>query len=154
MTREVVREIDINALPPRVWRVLTDFRRYPQWNPFITSISGDLRPGGRLRLHLGPRGREGVDVRGRVREVRPNLLLRWKSGSLFPGLLSSVHSYELRSLGRGRTRFTQREVFRGLLVPLLGKSIESTGRALEIMNEALKARLEGAAVVRRRRRAA
>ena len=44
-------------LPPeRVWAVLTDFDSYPKWNPFIHSISGDLRVGGHLIVRIVPPG--------------------------------------------------------------------------------------------------
>ena len=33
--------IDIAAPPKAVWAVLTDYDRYPEWNPFITNMSGD-----------------------------------------------------------------------------------------------------------------
>ena len=38
--KEIVREIEINAPPSRVWQVLTDFEKYPTWNPFIKKITG------------------------------------------------------------------------------------------------------------------
>jgi uncharacterized protein YndB with AHSA1/START domain len=41
--REIRTEIDIRASTDRVWEVLTDLERYPEWNPFITRAGGDLR---------------------------------------------------------------------------------------------------------------
>jgi Polyketide cyclase / dehydrase and lipid transport len=38
--KEIVTEIEINAAPSRVWQVLTDFEKYPIWNPFIKKITG------------------------------------------------------------------------------------------------------------------
>ena len=33
-------EIDIAAPPNEVWAVLTDYERYPEWNPFMVKLSG------------------------------------------------------------------------------------------------------------------
>ena len=39
-----------------VWRVLTDFPAYREWNPFITSIRGPLEVGAQLEITIRPRG--------------------------------------------------------------------------------------------------
>ncbi|MBI4544746.1 MAG: SRPBCC family protein [Gemmatimonadetes bacterium] len=44
--KELYAEIDIEASAERVWQVLTDFAAYPEWNPFMRSISGTLEQGG------------------------------------------------------------------------------------------------------------
>jgi hypothetical protein len=35
----------IGASADTVWDVLTDFERYPEWNPSLPSIGGEPRPG-------------------------------------------------------------------------------------------------------------
>ena len=42
MKRQIENGFWIDASSDRVWRVLTDFDRMPNWNPFITAISGPL----------------------------------------------------------------------------------------------------------------
>ncbi|MER3407514.1 MAG: SRPBCC domain-containing protein, partial [Nitrososphaera sp.] len=41
MAKEVRTEIEIAAGPQRVWQVITDFARYPEWNPFIRRVEGE-----------------------------------------------------------------------------------------------------------------
>jgi uncharacterized protein YndB with AHSA1/START domain len=41
--RELSTEIEIDAPPADVWRVLSDSEAYPEWNPFIRKLEGDLR---------------------------------------------------------------------------------------------------------------
>ena len=39
--KEIKTEIIINSKPEKVWNILTNFEKYPEWNPFIKSISID-----------------------------------------------------------------------------------------------------------------
>jgi uncharacterized protein YndB with AHSA1/START domain len=55
--KELRREIEIEASAERVWRLLTDFARFPKWNPFIRRASGNLKPGQRLEVNIQPSGR-------------------------------------------------------------------------------------------------
>ena len=49
--------------PTRVWSVLTDFRAYAPWNPFITAIDGKPQPGAQLRVTIAPPGRRPMTFR-------------------------------------------------------------------------------------------
>ncbi len=46
--KEIKTEIDIHSSSEKVWRILTDFSKYPEWNPFIDRISGELKEGSKL----------------------------------------------------------------------------------------------------------
>ena len=37
---------DIDAPAEQVWRVVTDFARYPEWNPFIIRAAGSSASAG------------------------------------------------------------------------------------------------------------
>jgi Polyketide cyclase / dehydrase and lipid transport len=39
--KEIHTEIEINAPGESVWRALTDFAAYPEWNPFIRRVEGE-----------------------------------------------------------------------------------------------------------------
>ncbi len=43
MATEIKTEILISASPEKVWAILNDFGNYPNWNPFITSLTGDVK---------------------------------------------------------------------------------------------------------------
>ncbi len=60
-----------------------------------------------------------------------------------PGLFDGEHIYEIAPLAESGVRFVQREEFRGVLVPLRWKSLETnTRQGFEAMNAALKKRAE------------
>ncbi len=59
-----------------------------------------------------------------------------------PGLFDGEHSFTIEAVGENRIRFTQREIFTGLLVPLFAPALIWARRGFEEMNQALKAQAE------------
>lgn len=138
-------EIRINAPPYRVWQILTDFAAYPQWNPFITRISGVAQTGGRLHITVQPVGGKAMSFSPRV-SVAEQPELRWQGKLLLPGLFDGEHFFLLEDLGNGQTKLVHGEHFSGLLVGLFARSLEQgTLAGFEKMNLALKQRAEQAA---------
>ena len=137
--------IDIDAPTSRVWDVLTDFERYPEWNPFVRTLRGEIREGARLHVELGPPGGKVMAFRPTVTKAAPRQALGWL-GTLGPGwLFRGEHTFRLEALDGGRTRFHHGETFGGLLLPLLRKGLDTeTRRGFEAMNAALKAEAERA----------
>lgn len=121
--------------------MLTDFERYGDWNPFITSITGTPMASEQLRVRMHPPG--GMAMTFRPRVLIAERELRWL-GTLGPrGLFDGKHSFRIAPLSEGRVRFLQSERFTGLLVPLLMLLVRnSTRRGFEAMNQALKLRAE------------
>jgi hypothetical protein len=140
--RELRTEIAIRAPAQRVWSVLTDFARYPEWNPFIRQISGDLREGSRLMVRIGVPGSRPMTFRPRVIAAEPPRELRWLGHLFVPRLFDGEHSFVIEALDGEHVRFVQSERFGGVLVPLLGSLLTSTRTGFEAMNAALKQRVE------------
>jgi hypothetical protein len=141
--KELHSEIEIGAPAERVWRLLTDFASYPEWNPFIRSISGQPTTGERLEVRIEPPGGRGMTFKPKVLNAEDNRELRWLGHLLVPGLFDGEHSFAIQMLDEHRVRFVQREAFRGLLVPLFARSLDNnTQRGFEQMNRALKERAE------------
>ena len=139
--RSISATVDIAATPERVWAVLADLAAYPQWNPFIRSASGKLAEGARLTLRLAPAGGRAMTFRPTVLAARPGKLLRWIGRLIVPGIFDGTHQFALEDLG-GRTRLTQSETFRGLLVPFTGTTMTRTEAGFHALNQALKERAE------------
>jgi hypothetical protein len=143
--KQLHTEIEIDAPAKRVWGALTDFASYPQWNPFIRHIRGRLAPGERLQARLEPPGGRAMTFKPKVLTAEPNRELRWLGHLLAPGVFDGEHSFTIEPLEENRVRFVQRETFKGLLVPLFARSLETnTQRGFEEMNHALKGRAEAA----------
>jgi hypothetical protein len=141
--KEIHTEIAINAPAPRVWRVLSDFAAYPQWNPFVRRLEGDASVGASLHVTIQPPKAKAMTFRPIVLVAEPNRELRWRGQLWVPGLFDGEHSFAVEVLGEGCVRFIQRERFGGLLVPLLSKMLDrDIRRGFEEMNRALKLRAE------------
>ena len=147
--KELYTEIEIEAPAERIWEIVTDFARFPQWNPFIRRIGGSLRPGEQLEVHFQSPDSRGMTFRPKVLTVEPNKELSWIGHLIIPGLFDGEHHLAVQPIGEGRARFVQREVFTGVLVPLLWKGMlnRDTRRGFEQMNQALKKRAEQEASV-------
>ena len=139
--RRISAAVDIAATPDRVWAVLADLAAYPEWNPFIRSASGRLAEGARLTVRLTPAGGRAMTFRPTVLAAEPGEQLRWVGRLIVPGIFDGTHQFALEDLG-GRTRLTQSETFRGLLVPFTGKTIARTEADFHALNRALKDRVE------------
>jgi hypothetical protein len=140
---ELSTEIEIDAPPADVWRVLTDAEAYPEWNPFIRKLEGDLRPGERLEVRIEPPGGRGMTFKPKVLAAEPERELRWLGRLLVPGIFDGEHILRIEPLGESRSRFVQAERFRGLLVGMAGAgTLEKTKEGFERMNAALKERVE------------
>ncbi len=141
---ELRAEIEIDAEPARVWAVLMDFEAYPDWNPFITSIEGETAVGAKLRARLQPPGGRGITMSPSVTVNEPGTAFGWlgKLGGV-PHLFDGAHRFELQPIdGGSRTRFVQSERFRGILLPLVRRSIlPATLSGFEAMNRALAERV-------------
>jgi hypothetical protein len=136
-------EITIAATPERVWRELTDFAAYPEWNPFITSASGRVAAGERLTMRMQPEGGRPLTIRPTVRAAVPDRHLRWLGRLGLPGLFDGEHSFTIEPIDGDGVRLIHEEQFRGVLVPLLnGMLHRTTLPAFESMNRALKERAE------------
>ena len=76
-------EIEIAASPERVWSILMDFPAYPEWNPFIRSLSGVAKPGEKLRAFIQPEEH-------RAMTLFSNGYTRFTQGEQFSGILVGI----------------------------------------------------------------
>jgi hypothetical protein len=139
---ELRTEVEIDAEPQRVWSVLVDFERYPQWNPFVSSLEGAIALGAPLALVITPADGSERRQRATLSRFEPGRQLGWKTRLWLPGLFDGEHFVQLDETGEGRTRLINAADFRGVLVNYMGRALTETTRGLVGMNQALKRRIE------------
>jgi hypothetical protein len=136
---ELNAEIEINASSETVWNLLTDTSRFPEWNPFIRRLQGELKAGQKLVVFIQPSGTRGMEFKPVVLKVEPNKELRWLGRLILPRLFDGEHIFQIEPVGDGRVLFRQREIFSGIFVPLLKNSLDTdTRRGFNEMNQKLK----------------
>ncbi len=116
--------VDVNILAPaeRVWALLTDAKGFPRWNSTVTGIDGEIREGGKLRVHVP--GTERVFA-PTVSGVVPNARMTW-TGGVAP-LFKGVRTFELRPKSDGTTDFAMTERFSGLMMLVAKRSLPDFG---------------------------
>jgi len=141
--REIHTEIEINASANRVWEILVKFDEYPDWNPFIREISGELSEGSRLSVSIQPVDSDPMDFQPTLIKAEKNDELRWIGRVLVPGIFDGEHYFRIKKISEEKVNLIHGENFSGILVPLLWGRMESgTKQGFKAMNEALKNKVE------------
>ncbi len=138
MKKIIFTSIRINASTEEVWQILTDFEKYPQWNPFIKSLSGEVKEGRQITVRL-----KGMTFKPIVKTFNKHIEFRWLGHFGFKGLFDGEHRFFLKDNSDGTTTFEHSENFSGLLVRLFSKSLDrDTQKGFEEMNKEIKLRAE------------
>ncbi len=138
MAFEIKTSILIHAKPEAVWKTLTKTEDYPEWNPFVTSLQGELGMGNKLSAQL-----PGMKFTPTIVIWNPGKEFAWLGHLWVKGLFDGQHGFRVEENADGSTTFHHTEQFKGLLVPLFKKMLKTeTKPGFEAMNEALKKRVE------------
>jgi uncharacterized protein YndB with AHSA1/START domain len=132
--------VDIATPTERVWDVLTDVERWPEWTPTVTSVhllgEGPLRPGSRARIDQ-PRIPETEYV---VTEVDHGRSFTWVATG--PGVRTTAR-HTIEPLDGGGTRVTLSVAQSGWLGSLMARVYRGlTDRYLDNEASGLRARCE------------
>ena len=134
-------EIEVEAAVERVWEVLHEVERWPEWASTVTSVrrldDGPLAVGSRVRVEqprIPPTEYE-------VTEFEPNRSFTWTATA--PGVRTTAR-HRLEQLGAGTTRVTLAVEQAGPLGRVMGRFYRRlTDRYLTAEAEGIKARSEG-----------
>lgn len=137
--KQLTASIHIAATPEQVWQILTDFNRYPEWNPFIIFMKGEAAPGQTLRETVRQPDGKQLQFTSRIVIWNVGKHLAWDGYLGAPFLFKGRHEFILEEIASG-TQLTQRETFTGLLLPFL--NIDTILPGYHQMNEALKTKAE------------
>ena len=135
--------VEINAPIEKVWRVLLDFDRYGDWNPFTYKVETDLKIGSPVNLYVKlPRRGSKLQVEY-IREVSEPNILSWGMTMGAEFLLTAVREQHLKALGCECCTYQSTDAFSGVLTPVVKMLFSHSIRdGFNAMAYALKARAE------------
>jgi uncharacterized protein YndB with AHSA1/START domain len=112
-------QVDIAASSERVWDLLSNIDRWPQWNALVQAaeLSGPLLPGSVFRWKS-----KGLTIVSTLQDVTPNQRLTW-TGKAFG--TRAIHTWEIAETDRGVVLRTA-ESFDGWLPRLMPRSMQRT----------------------------
>jgi uncharacterized membrane protein len=108
--------VDIAAPAQRVWDVMIDVERWPEWTGSVSSVElldrGPLGVGSRARIRQ-PRLAAAVWT---VTTIEPGRYFEWRS--VLPGL-TSIGGHRVEAQGSDRSRVRLSLEWKGMLAPLI-----------------------------------
>lgn len=136
MAKKIESQIIIKTAPEKIWNLLIDFENYPQWNSFITHISGTIKTGNQLTVTIEPEKGKKMVFKPTLLSMVENRELSWLGKLGFKGIFDGKHQFKIIDNGNGTTTFIQSEYFSGLLVPFI--NLDATSVGFQRMNQNLK----------------
>lgn len=130
----------IKASPEKVWAVLTDGDKFPQWDSGIERVEGKIAPGSTIKLYVKVNPGRAFPLK--VTEFAAPRRMVF-TGGMPLGLFKGVRTYTLEPDGAGGTRFRMREEYTGPLLGMIWKSIPDLGPSFKQFADGLKVRAEG-----------
>jgi hypothetical protein len=119
--------INIKAQPSKIWSLLTNAKDFPRWNSTVKNIDGNISLGEKIQLRatIAP---ERI-FKLRVSEFVPDQRMVWRDGAA--PMFQGVRTYALKSKNDGSTDFLMEEIFSGLMLPMIVKSLPDFGPTFE-----------------------
>ncbi|WP_428262542.1 SRPBCC family protein [Haliangium sp.] len=138
--REYRANTTIHQSPEKIWTILLDLARYPEWDPYCDRIEGEVELGNKIKAFskLSP----GRAFPVKVTELVPNQRMTW-TGGMPLGLFKGQRTFTLERKG-DETEFTLCEVFSGPMLALIGRSLPDLTEPFEKFVAGLKQRAESA----------
>jgi hypothetical protein len=121
-------KISIRATPERIWALLTDAPGYTRWNHTVEKVDGKIARGERVTVHPKTNASRAFPVK--VTEFEPSRRMVW-TGGMPLGLFKGERTFTLEAGSTGDVEFSMREVYSGLMAPLIGRSIPDLQAAFD-----------------------
>lgn len=132
----------IDADPQTVWDILVDTDSYPEWDPGMVRIEGNLRLGDKVKFFTKFSPEQAFAVAVTRYDPAEKLVF---TGGMPLGLFKSERTHTLTANANGGTDFHTQEIFSGVLLPLFGKNIPDLTENFESFVAGLKQRAESVA---------
>jgi len=131
----------IHAKPEQIWALLTNADAFPNWNTTVSSVRGPIELGKKLELKvlLDPKR----TFKPTVTKFEENAAMEWSDG--MAPMFKGVRTFTLMPKDNGVTEFAMTEVFTGMMLPMIKRSLPDFLPAFEAYAADLKRAAEGGA---------
>ena len=109
---------NIAASPKVIWALLTNAADFPRWNSTVTSITGEIAKGNKLKLEVPVSERTFTP---KVIELVPESRMVWGDG--MAPMFRGERTFTLTPREDGTTDFSMVEVFSGIMLPMIKGSL-------------------------------
>jgi hypothetical protein len=119
-----------SATADRVWRILTDFAAWGDWNPIIPEITADgpLAPGTRLRIVVALPKRPRRRYEATIVRFEPGHEICWRGHVYHPLYFVAEHAFRVEPRADGGCRVRHREDIGGAMSLLMGRPTQDMMR--------------------------
>jgi hypothetical protein len=109
-------QVDIAAPAALVWEVLTDLKRYSEWNPFTVRVESTLQLNEPVDLHIPIPGQEGQEmtVREYLVAFEPERLLSWEQRPTTDNKDAARRDQYIEKVDEDRSRYFTTDIFLGV----------------------------------------
>ena len=119
---------------------MTNFKDYPQWNPIVGKLEGEMKEGCKISTYIVPLGKTYNPILLSYQENK-ELIWRGTQGAKF--LMAGKHYYQLKVISENQTKLLHGEYFTGLFSYFIRSSLlKKMKNAFEQHNVLLKQRIE------------
>ncbi len=131
--------IHIAATPMRVWEIITDVANWPTWNTTIDKVEGSAALGKQITVYAKVSPGRAFPLK--VTEFTPPERMVW-TGGMPVGLFTGQRTYTLTPQPDGGVMFDMTEEFRGLMSPMITRSIPDLKPSFDEFARCLKVAAE------------
>ena len=141
--KEIRAEIQIASTIDKVWAILMDLPNWPNWNPIVNRIEGNLQVGSELSITMcDSKGKNGKSYKAIITSLDEKNKFSFIATMMGKFMFSADRIIELGN-SEGGTLLIQREIYTGIMVLMFWGKLSTQAKAmLNSMNEALKKKAE------------
>lgn len=107
--------ISIESLPADVFRVLTNFDAYREWNPWLKDVKGQAKEGTLVSVRPNIVSLLGFRLKYRLEKIQGKDFLRWREEGWFCFLFHTLREYQVFTRMGGGAIYHVRLTFHGPL---------------------------------------
>lgn len=131
-------EIIIHANPEKIWKLITEFDKYPKWNSFMLQVWGEPKLGSKIRVIAKIPNGPKMFFKAKISNVQTNKEFSWKGNVFMDSIFLGEHYFKLDKIDENKTLLIHGENFTGFFLPLFKYVLSGSKDGFELMNKQIK----------------